>query len=243
VSIAVAATGVFGHRGYRGTRTADVAAGAGISAGSLFTYVESKEALFHLVFLHGLGLLPERPPVLPLSTPGPGETFALLGRALTEVAVPRIRAALADDEPADVAQELRGIVEERYDLIERYWPLLAVIERCAAEMPELEALWFGGARADSYAELGQYLERRMATGLLRSMPGVTVAARVVTESLAWFAWHRHQGRDCALYDDETARRTVIEFVCAALLPESARVTESLTPEPAPDAAASRSHGQ
>ena len=43
-----------------------------MSAGSLFTYVESKEALFHLVFLHGLGLLPEEPPVLPLSTPGPG---------------------------------------------------------------------------------------------------------------------------------------------------------------------------
>ncbi len=243
MSIAIAATGVFGRRGYRGTRTADVAARAGMSAGSLFTYVESKEALFHLVFLHGLGLLPERPPVLPLGTPGRGETFALLERALGEPPVPRIRAALAVDEPADVAQELRGIVEERYDVIERYWPLLTVIERCAAEMPELEALWFGGARADSYAELGQYLERRMAKGLLRPMPDVTVAARVVTESLSWFAWHRHQGRDSALYDDQTARRTVIEFVCAALMPESARVVKILTPAPAPQAAASRSHVQ
>ena len=78
---------------------------------------------------------------MPLSTPAPGETSALLERALRETPVPRIRAALAVDEPANVAQELRGIVEERYDLIERYWPLLSVIERCAAEMPELEALW------------------------------------------------------------------------------------------------------
>lgn len=43
-----------------------------MSAGSLFTYVESKEALFHLVFLYGLGQLPEPPAVLPLGTPGPG---------------------------------------------------------------------------------------------------------------------------------------------------------------------------
>jgi len=238
VSIAIAATGVFGRRGYRGTRTADVAARAGMSAGLLFTYVESKEALFHLVFLHGLGLLPDGPLALPLSTPAPGETVTLLEQALGEAPVPRIRAALADQEPADVAQELRGIVEERYDLIERYWPLLAVIERCAAEIPELEALWFGGARADSYAELGQYLERRMAGGLLRPMPDITVAARVVTESVAWFAWHRHEGRDSALYDDQTARRTVIEFVCAALLPDSPRVTKRRAPGPA----ASRSPG-
>jgi AcrR family transcriptional regulator len=220
VSIAIAATDVFGRRGYRGTRTADVAARAGMSAGSLFTYVESKEALFHLVFLHGLGLLADRPAALPLSTPGPGETFALLERALGEAPVPRIRAALAQDEPADVAQELYGIVEERYDVIERYWPLLAVIERCAAEVPELEALWFGGARADSYAELGQYLERRMAAGLLRPMPDSEVAARIVTETLSWFGWHRHEGRDSALYKDDTVRRTVIEFVCAALVPEA-----------------------
>src|SRR5437016_2039224 len=99
-----------------------------MSAGLLFTYVESKEALFHLVFLHGLGLLPDGPLALPLGTPGPGETATLPEQALGEAPVPRIRAALADEEPADVAQELRGIVEERYDLIERYWPLLAVIE-------------------------------------------------------------------------------------------------------------------
>jgi AcrR family transcriptional regulator len=192
-----------------------------MSAGSLFTYVESKEALFHLVFLYGLGLLPETPPVLPLGTPGPGETLALLERGLREFPEPRLRAALAGDEPADVAQELRGIVAERYDLIERYWPLLAVIERCAVELPELDALWFGAARHGYYAELGEYLERRTASRRLRPMPDAKVAARVVTESVAWFAWHRREGRDSALYDDQTARRTVIDFACAALVPESA----------------------
>lgn len=125
--------------------------------------------------------------------------------------MPRLRAALAGNETADVAQELREIVEELYDMTERYWPLLAVIERCAVELPELEALWFGAARAGIHAELGQYLQCRTASRRLRPMPDAMVAARVLIESVAWFAWHRHEGRDAALYDDQTARRTVIEF--------------------------------
>jgi AcrR family transcriptional regulator len=197
---------------------ADVAAKAGMSSGSLFTYVESKEALFHLVFVHWFDKASECLPILPVATPGPGETLRVIEAGLQEVQVPRMRAALAENEPVDVANELRDIVEERYALIAHYWPLIAVIERCAVEMPELEAAWFGLARAGSFEELSSYLERRMAEGLLRTMPDAGVAARVVTESVTWFAWHRLQARDASLYDDEAARRTVVEFICAALVP-------------------------
>jgi AcrR family transcriptional regulator len=222
LEVARVATADFGRLGYRGTKTADVAAKAGMSTGSLFTYVESKEALFQLVFLHWFGMPAQRPPVLPVPTPGPGETLAVIEAGLREVQMPRIRAALAEEEPADVAEELREVVAERYALIEHYWPILAVIERCAVEMPELEAAWFGLARAGTFQELGSYLERRMAAGLLRRMPDSAVAARIVTESLSWFAWHRREGRDSARYEDEAVRRTVVEFICAALVPEARR---------------------
>jgi AcrR family transcriptional regulator len=220
--VAEAATKEFGRLGYRGTKTAEVAAKAGMSTGSLFTYVESKEALFHLVFLHGFELTSQQLPDLPVATPGPGETLKVIEAGLRQVQMPRIRAALAEESPDDVALELREIVEERYDLIARYWPLLAVIERCAVEIPELEEAWFGLTRAGSFEELGTYLDRRMAHGLLRRMPDTEVAARVVTESLSWFAWHRREGRDSTLYDDGAVRRTVVEFICAALVPESRR---------------------
>jgi AcrR family transcriptional regulator len=222
LALAGAATEEFGRLGYRGTKTADVAAKAGMSTGSLFTFVESKEALFHLVFLHWFEMPSERLPDLPLATPGPGETLAVIEAGLAQVELPRIRAALAEKAPVDVAEELREIVGERYALIEHYWPLLAVIERCAVDMPELETAWFGLSRAGSFEELGTYLERRMAEGLLRPMPDIAVAARMVTESLSWFAWHRREGRDATLYDDGAVRRTVIEFICAALVLEPAR---------------------
>jgi AcrR family transcriptional regulator len=223
-SLAIAAIQVFGRLGYRGTRTADVAAKAGMSAGSLFTYVESKEALFHLVFLYALRLLPEAPE-LPLPTPEPGDTVELFARALRDAPTTRVRMALTGDEPADAAGELRGIVDELYDIVERSWPLLAVIERCSVEMPELEALWFGEGRGGIFADLTEYLQRRTASGRLRPMPDFATTARVIAELVAWFAWHRRGGRDEALYDDTTARRTVVEFACAALVPQTARESE------------------
>jgi AcrR family transcriptional regulator len=239
LELARAATEEFGRLGYRGTKTADVAAKAGMSTGSLFTYVESKEALFHLVFLLGFEMTAERPPVLPVATPGPGETLEVIDAGLSQIQMPCMRAALAEEQPADVEHELREIVEERYALIEHYWPLIAVIERCAVEMPELEAAWFGLARAGSFEELGNYLERRMAEGKLRSMPDAEVAARVVTESLSWFAWHRHEGRDSALYDDDVVRRTVVAFICAALIPQTAGETPASSLGPTTRAATVR----
>src|SRR5580692_5506132 len=88
--IATAATEEFGRLGYRGTKTSDVAAKAGMSTGSLFTYVESKEALFHLVFLHWFEMSSERLPDLPVATPGPGETLGLIEAGLAQVRMPRI---------------------------------------------------------------------------------------------------------------------------------------------------------
>ena len=222
LELARAATTEFGRLGYRGTKTAEVATKAGISTGSLFNYVESKEALFHLVFLFGFEMTSERLPALPVATPGPGATFAVIEAGLAQIQMPRMRAALSEEQPADVALELREILEERYTLIEHYWPVLSVIERCAVEMPELEAAWFGLIRAEILEELVTYLERRMAEGLLRPMPDSRVAAGVVTESLSWFGWHRREGRDSSLYEDDAARRTVIEFICAALDPQVSR---------------------
>jgi AcrR family transcriptional regulator len=217
-TIAIAATEVFGRLGYRGTRTADVAREAGISSGSLFTYVESKEALFYLVFAYGFGRFEEVLPTLPLGTPSPGETVELISQELRKIPAPRLRAAFAEDRPADPIAELRSIVDERYGIIENIWPLLAVIERCALDLPELDAFYFGQARSGFFARLTEYVEMRAAGGYLRATPDAAVTARVIIESVTWFAWKRRQGRDAHTYDDELVRRSVLDFVCAALVP-------------------------
>jgi AcrR family transcriptional regulator len=217
-TIAAAATEVFGRLGYRGTRTADVAKEAGISNGALFTYVESKEALFHLVFAYGFGRLDGSLPSLPLATPAPGETVELIRQELRKVPAPRLRAALAEDSPADVRAELMGIVDERYGIIEGLWPLLAVIERCALDLSELDAFYFGRARSGFFARLTEYVQMRAEGGFLRTTPDAAVTARLIIESIVWFAWKRRQGRDAHTYDDDLVRRSVLDFVCAAVVP-------------------------
>jgi AcrR family transcriptional regulator len=216
--LANAATVVFGRQGYRGTRTAEIAAEAGMASGSVFNYVESKEALFFLVFAHGFRALDEANPVLPVATPAQGETVALISQHLRKVETPCLTAALDNRNPDDPRAELQGIIEERYDMLEALWPLLAVIERSAVDFPDLEEFYFRRLRVRYHDRLARYLEQRAAEGELQPASDPTLTARIVDESVTWFAWKRHEGRDARQFDDELARKSVVDFVCSALAP-------------------------
>lgn len=197
---------------------AAVAAEAGLSSGAVYTYVASKEALFHLVFAFGFGELGEGVPELPIATPAFSDTLELIGQGLRKAAAsPRLRAALDEDAPAAVAVELTAVVEEHYATIAALWPMLAVIERCAVDLPDLEVLYFRRGRRGYLTRLTRYVEQRTHAGRFRELPDAAVTARIITEAVTWFAWHRREDRDADVYDDERARRTVVEFVCGALI--------------------------
>jgi AcrR family transcriptional regulator len=198
---------------------AEVAAEAGMASGAIYTYVESKETLFHRVLATGFGQTTEILPTLPLTTPATGATLALPRRGLRKLAeTPRLRAALNEPEPADVRAELTAIVEQRYDLISRFWPALAVIERSATDVPGLEELFFGRSRQAHFKQLTRYLDRRVASGHLRVTPDAILANRIVSETIVWFAWHRREDRDRAVYDDQAARAGVVQFIVDAMVP-------------------------
>jgi AcrR family transcriptional regulator len=208
---------MFGKLGYRRTQMAEVAAEAGMASGAIYTYVESKEALFHHVIEAGFGQLADAIPTLPLATPPPGATAALAGEGLRQAAeMPRLRAALDEPDPPDVRAELAAIIEERYATIERSWPVLAVMERSAADVPGLEEP-FDRTRHVHFSELSRYLDRRSASGHLRIAPDPLLASRIVSETIIWFAWHRHEDRDSELFDDQAAQRGVVEFIVDALV--------------------------
>jgi len=89
---------------------------------------------------------------------------------------------------------------------------------CAADLPAPEAMYFGHGRRRRIDLLSEYLRRRVASGRLRTLPDLAVAAQIVTETVAWFGWKRHEGRDASRLGDEAARRTVGESVCNPLAP-------------------------
>jgi len=91
-----AALRVFGEKGYRRTQMADVAREMGVSAGTLYNYVVSKEALFYLVVDRAFQEAPTTElPKFPVPTPSPGAIAQRLRERLrADVALPQLEAAL-----------------------------------------------------------------------------------------------------------------------------------------------------
>lgn len=217
-----AALRVFARQGLRRARMSDVAREAGLSAGALYTYFASKEALFDWLVAHGAEPGPIPAPVrLPVPTPAPGTTEKHLresiGRALR---LPALDGALARRRVADPRAELAAIVDELYDRIAASRTPAIVIERSARELPDLFAIYFLETRRGLLDRLARYVERRARGGHLRSIAEPAVAARWIVEAVTWFARHRHGDADpSGLPDDAVLRAQVVALVVAGLVPD------------------------
>jgi AcrR family transcriptional regulator len=216
-AIAESATTVFQRLGFRRTHVADVAAHARVSSGAIYSYVESKDALFHLVVAKGFDQF-EADQSLPLRAPPLQTTMDVINRGLrSKGSTPILRAALKSQPPANATAELAAIVDEQYSMIGALWPMLSLIEACATDIPALEELYYGRRRRRYHDQLTEYLRLRTAQGCLSKMPDVDVAAQLITETVVWFAGKRLMGHDAHRFDDEGARSTVIAFICRALV--------------------------
>lgn len=217
--VAEASCRVFIDKGYRRTLVSDVAEELGLSQGAVYGYVESKEALFHLAMVFAMA--PDRIADLPIPvpTPPPGGTLALLQGWAPSSGFPNLAQALKRRR-SDVRAELTAIIDERYRLLEDNQRLLSLIERSAQDLPDLSALYFQHWRRDQISDLAVYLGRRISSGELRPVPDVPTAARFIVETIAWFAWHRRRDPDSAMIGDDDARSTVAALLLAAFVPES-----------------------
>ena len=216
-----AATIVFVEKGYRRTQMSDVAAELGVSAGNLYNYVESKDALFHRCLLVSS---PARRPAgmssaFPLPTPPAGAIADVVAAGTRELRRPgSLRTALTVPDPVDVATELASIIGEMFDRTRASRAFQALVERSAPDFPELFESFYVRTRRPTLLALTTYLELRIASGHLRPVPDTAAAARLVNETQAWFARHRRGDHDPDGFTNEIARATVIDLLTAALLP-------------------------
>jgi AcrR family transcriptional regulator len=221
--IAEAARKVFTAKGYRRTLMTDVGKELGLSHALLYRFVESKEALFQLALLGAVA--PERLAELPtpLPTPAPGEALRPLADwTAGNTSFPRVKAALATDGCTDIRGEFHGVVDEYYSAVEDNRALLALLERSAADLPELAELYFGKARRGQVDLLEEYVERRSLSGHLRPFPDAVLATQFIVETVAWFAWHRRDHPVPITTDDGTVRASVHVLLAAACIPDEVR---------------------
>lgn len=212
------ATKVFIEQGYRRTQMDDVATALGVAKGTLYLYVESKEALFDLVVRRADAEppLPQFAP-LPLPTPKPGATLRYVRERLARnQTLPALTAALARQRVKDARTELAAILGELYDTLSRNRHGIKLLDRSAQDLPELAALWFDNARGGLIATLAHYLEIRMQRKLLRPLPDATVTARLMIEAISFWAVHRHWDPRPQVVEETVARDTVVQFILNAL---------------------------
>jgi AcrR family transcriptional regulator len=213
------ATNVFIERGYRRTQMADVAEAVGVAKGTIYGYVESKEALFALCLRWASRTGPvERPDVLPVPAPPPGRLSQRLKENLAAEAVPpRLAVALDHERSDDPRAELEAVLRELYEMNERNRRNIKLLDRCH-DHPELEGLWQVAGRESSRLAVRRYIDLRVAGGQFRAVPSTRLAARIVIETIATWAVHIHWDRAPEAFEPDEARENVIDFLMRGLLP-------------------------
>jgi AcrR family transcriptional regulator len=215
-----AATKTFVTRGYRLTQMADIAEALGVAKGTLYGYVESKEALFDAAVRYADGHVPPPAPgALPLATPKHGATVAYIRERLaTEASDMKLVQVCAGTLAIEGTQrELEQVLEDLYRRMARNRLAVKLVDRCAAEYPELAEVWFGQGRWAQHELLVQLIKSRAKKKHYRAIEQPEVVARAVLETLAFWAVHRHFDAAPQAIDDESAERAVIDLIAHGLL--------------------------
>jgi hypothetical protein len=87
-------------------------------------------------------------------------------------------------------EEFQEIIRELCDTVERNRQGLKLLDRSAKHLPELAGVWFEGARGSLVTALNQYLDREIRKGTMRQVTDVTVAARLIVETVVFWAVQR-----------------------------------------------------
>ncbi len=216
------ATRTFIARGYRLTQMADVADALGVAKGTVYGYVESKEALFDACVRYADGHL-TLPPVtdLPLRTPPTGATVAYVReRVALEARDMVLLQAVTGTAPGDAVRELSDVLSDLYRRIARNRLALKLVDRCAADYPALASVWFGEGRWAQHQLLVELLTSRAKKKRLRRVDAPEVVARTMLETLAFWAMHRHFDPSPQAVDDAAAERAVVDLLVHGLIETS-----------------------
>lgn len=216
-----AALGVFCRQGYERSQVADVAKVMGVAVGTIYLYVEGKEALFDLVVRHTASAdsawLDDIE--IPVPTPANGSTVEFLREVFgREGQWPHLKAALRKRRTADIRAELDGVVREQYRLMARHRRGLVLLMRSALEFPGLADVFVLGLRQRLLDGLAQYLESRIRVGQIRPLASVAATAAVLTQTIAWANLQRPFDPGLNSLSEQSVEDATVDLIVSGLLP-------------------------
>src|SRR5260370_23843369 len=146
--------------------------------------------------------------------------------------LPALDRALTRRTVDDARSELETIIREFYAVTAKTRRAADLIERSAIDLPEFAELFFRKNRRGLVDRFSLYLERRIALGVLKPLSDPRTAARLILETVAWFARHGHNTPHSTMINDTAAEEITVEDLLSALLV----ATPSGDPRPRPTTA-------
>ena len=213
-----AALRVFARLGLGRAKMSDVAAEAAVSQGTLYNYVESKEALFALLMERFLGgPSPSSPTKFPVRAPAAHVLAAGVAKAVAKsFALPKLDRALRRRRVVDARQELAEIIDELFERTVATREGADALERSALDAPELATVFYGATRRSLFDRFTHLVRMRCAAGHYRSVD-VDACARLIIESVTMFGRHIYNDRDPIELDLAAARGSVRDVLVRGLV--------------------------
>jgi AcrR family transcriptional regulator len=217
--LAEAGLNVFCRQGFERSQVADVAKAMGVAVGTVYLYVEGKEALFDLVVRHAsaedsawLDALE-----IPVKTPAPGATVHFLKEIFGKTEWPHLAAALKSVRAEDPGTELEGVLREQYRLMHRHRRGLLLLMRSALEFPGLAEVFVLGLRAKLLEQLCRYIKLRVKSGQFRAPDDVFATAAVLTQTIAWANLQRPLDPGLASLSEDAVEKATLDQLVHGLL--------------------------
>jgi AcrR family transcriptional regulator len=215
-----AALDVFCRQGYERAQVDDVAKVMGVAVGTIYLYVEGKEALFDLVIRHTAAEDPEwlDDIEVPVVAPAPGSTVEFLREVFGRKGQwPLLEAGLKSRKAPDIRAELDGIVREQYRLMKRHRRGLVLLMRSALEFPGLSEVFVLGLRKRLLEGLAKYLASRIAAGQVRPLADVAATAAVLTQTIAWANLQRPFDPGLSHFTEQAVEDATVDLIVSGLL--------------------------
>jgi AcrR family transcriptional regulator len=215
-----AALTVFSTHGFERSQMADVAKAMGVAVGTVYLYVEGKDALFDLVVRStaSSGVFPLQELELPIPTPAAGSTIAFLRELFSRRGQwPRLEEAMAVPRAEDPEAEVRGILHEQYELMVRHRRGLVLLSRCSLDFPGLLDTFLFGLRATLLTYLEAYIRSRILCGQFHPHADPYAVAAVITQTIAWANLQRPYDPGFAQLSDDAVTTTTITMLMRGIL--------------------------
>lgn len=182
--IVAAAAWAFSHLGYARAKISQVADRARIGPGTVYLYVEDKDALFELAVLRALESPEVAHPALPYRKSPPASQAKLLEQCLHQVAhFPQLWVAAQHRNVTESVAEFDGILLEICTWLRRYRSAILLAERNRFDWPDLAAMFDEVVWSDLHQRLTGYLGVRTRAAHLRPVGDPAAVARFLIDAL------------------------------------------------------------